>query len=132
MIQVQHILPISPVSILIGTLSNLMRNNTGTAKISFFLNFNTKQLNNKDNIKFSWTSRAASNTHTHQEKCVCSQSRGTLYEPHRLQSARLLCPWNFTSILEWVVISSFRGPSPTRDRTSVSCVSCIAGAFFNS
>ena len=33
-------------------------------------------------------------------------------------------------ILEWVAISSSRGSSPSGDRTSVSCVSCIAGGFF--
>ena len=33
-------------------------------------------------------------------------------------------------ILEWVAISSSRGPSRPRDRTCISCVSCIAGRFF--
>ena len=33
-------------------------------------------------------------------------------------------------ILEWVTISSSRGSSWPRDRTPVSCVSCIAGRFF--
>ena len=33
-------------------------------------------------------------------------------------------------ILEWVAISSSRGSSLPRDRTQVSCVSCIAGGFF--
>ena len=32
--------------------------------------------------------------------------------------------------LEWVTISFFRGSSLPRDRTHVSCVSCIAGGFF--
>ena len=32
-------------------------------------------------------------------------------------------------ILEWVAISSSRGSSQPRDRTQVSCVSCIAGKF---
>ena len=32
-------------------------------------------------------------------------------------------------ILKWVVISSSRGSSWPRDRTWVSCVSCIAGRF---
>ena len=33
-------------------------------------------------------------------------------------------------ILEWVSMPSSREPSPSRDRTWVSCVSCIAGRFF--
>ena len=33
-------------------------------------------------------------------------------------------------ILEWVAISSSRGSSQPRDRTLVSCVSCIAGGVF--
>ena len=33
-------------------------------------------------------------------------------------------------ILEWVAISYSRGSSPPRDRTRVSCVSCIASRFF--
>ena len=33
-------------------------------------------------------------------------------------------------ILEWVAISSSRESSPPRDRTHVSCVSCIADGFF--
>ena len=33
-------------------------------------------------------------------------------------------------ILEWVAISLSRGSSRPRDRTWISCVSCIAGRFF--
>jgi len=33
-------------------------------------------------------------------------------------------------ILEWIAISSSRGSSQPRDRTHVSCISCIAGRFF--
>ena len=33
-------------------------------------------------------------------------------------------------ILEWVVISSSRGSSRSRDQTRISCVSCIAGRCF--
>ena len=45
---------------------------------------------------------------------------------HRLQSARLLCPWESQAkILEWVAISSSRGSSRPRDQTQVSRVSCI-------
>ena len=35
-------------------------------------------------------------------------------------------------ILEWVAISFSRGSSWRRDRTHVSCISCIAGGFFTS
>ena len=30
-----------------------------------------------------------------------------------------------TRVLEWVAIAFFRGSSPARDQTCVSCVSCI-------
>ena len=33
-------------------------------------------------------------------------------------------------ILEWATVSFSRGSSRPRDRTPVSCVSCIAGSFF--
>ena len=33
-------------------------------------------------------------------------------------------------ILVWIVMLSSRGPSRPRDRTCVSCISCIAGGFF--
>ena len=33
-------------------------------------------------------------------------------------------------ILEWVAMPSARGSSRPRDRTHVSCNSCIAGEFF--
>ena len=33
-------------------------------------------------------------------------------------------------ILEWVAMPSFRGSSWPRDRTHVSCISCITGRFF--
>ena len=35
-----------------------------------------------------------------------------------------------TRKVEWVVVPSSRGSSQPRDRTHVSCVSCIAGGFF--
>jgi len=45
---------------------------------------------------------------------------------------RLLCPRDFPArILEWVAISFSRESSWPRDRISISCVSCIAGRFFN-
>ena len=33
-------------------------------------------------------------------------------------------------LLEWVAMPSSRGSSPSRDGTSVSCISCIARGFF--
>ena len=36
-----------------------------------------------------------------------------------------------TRILKWISISSFRGPSRPRNQTRISCISCIAGGFFN-
>ena len=33
-------------------------------------------------------------------------------------------------ILEWVAVSSSRGPSPPKNRTPVICISCTAGRFF--
>ena len=36
-----------------------------------------------------------------------------------------------TKILEWVAMPSSRGSSQLRDQTHISCISCIAGAFFS-
>ena len=62
---------------------------------------------------------------------VCAQSCPILWDPmdcsppgssvHRILQAR---------ILEWVIMLYSRGSSWPRDRTHVSCVSCIAGGFF--
>ena len=60
-------------------------------------------------------------------KVNCSAG-GTLLWPHRLQPARLLCPWNFPGKNTGVGCHSFcRGSSPPRDWIQVSC---IAGSFF--
>ena len=49
-------------------------------------------------------------------------------QPHGLQPARLLHPWDFQArILEWSAISFSRGSSWIRDRTLVSCT---AGRLF--
>ena len=54
--------------------------------------------------------------------CLVTQSRPTL-RPHRLEPARLLCPWGFQArILEGIAISSSRGSSRPRD---LSCVSSL-------
>ena len=34
------------------------------------------------------------------------------------------------TILTWVAMPSFKGLSPSRDQTHVSCISCTAGRFF--
>ena len=63
--------------------------------------------------------------------CAQVQSCPTLYHPidcslpgssvHEILQA---------TILKWVAISFARGSSRSRNRTQVSCVSCIAGRFF--
>ena len=63
--------------------------------------------------------------------CLVAQSCPTLCSPmdcslpgfpvHGILQAR---------ILEWLAISYSRGSSQPRDRTHVSCVSCIVGRFF--
>ena len=46
--------------------------------------------------------------------------------PHRLQPASLLHPWDSQArILEWVGMPSSRASSWPRDRTHISCVSCL-------
>ena len=53
-----------------------------------------------------------------------AQLRPTL-QPHGLQPARPLVHGILQArILEWVAVSSSRGPSPPRGRTGVSYVSC--------
>ena len=43
-------------------------------------------------------------------------------QPHGLQPARLLCPWNFPrKNIGWVAISYSRGSSQPKDQTCVSC-----------
>ena len=68
--------------------------------------------------------------------CVCARARAksclTLCDPldcsppvssvHGILQAR---------ILKWISISSFRGSSRPRNQTSISCISCITGGFFN-
>ena len=45
---------------------------------------------------------------------------------HRLEPARLLCPWiSQARLLEWVAISFSRESSQPRDQTGISCVSCV-------
>ena len=57
--------------------------------------------------------------------CVHARSLPTLCDPMDCIHGVFLA-----KILEWIAISSSRGPSSSRDQTRVSCVSCIAGRFF--
>ena len=53
-------------------------------------------------------------------------SRVPLFVTLRTVVSRLLCPWILQArTLEWVAMSSSRGSSQTRDRTCISCISCI-------
>ena len=73
----------------------------------------------------------------HARVCVCAHmlSHSVMSDSLRafgLYPTMLLCPWNFSGKdtgLEQVVRSFSRGSSRPRDRTHVSCVSCIAGRF---
>ena len=63
--------------------------------------------------------------------CLCLLSLTWLCDlrDHNLPSSSIhgIVP---TRILEWVVISSSRGPSQPRDQTLISCISCTASGFF--
>ena len=77
--------------------------------------------------------------------CVCkvtSAAAAAAASAKSLQLCPTLCdPMNYSSpgfsvhrilqarILEWIAIPSSRRPSWLRDRTCVSCSSCIAGGF---
>ena len=57
--------------------------------------------------------------------CVCSVMSNS-QQPHWLYSAKPLCRGIFQArILERVAISYFKGSSPPRDRTRISCIFCI-------
>ena len=61
--------------------------------------------------------------------CVCARSvMSNSLQPHGLQAARLLCPWNFPSKNtgeDWQRIFCTRASSRHRDQTRVSCVLCL-------
>ena len=59
---------------------------------------------------------------------VPTQSCLTLCDPHERQPTRPLS--SLARLLEWVAISFSRGSSQPRDRTHVSCVSCIGRQIF--
>ena len=59
--------------------------------------------------------------------CVCAQSCPTVHDPLDCSPPGFSVHGIFQArILEWVVISSSRGSSQPRDRTHVSCISCIS------
>ena len=67
-----------------------------------------------------------------QQEAVCvlvSSVVSKSLRSHGLQPARLLCLTQ-ARILQWVAIPFSRASSQLRDRTHVSCVSCMAGEFF--
>ena len=74
---------------------------------------------------------------------LCAQLCPTLCNRMEMWPASLLCIWNFffffflgvhgifeTGILEWIAISYSRGSFQPRNRTHVSCISCLTGRFF--
>ena len=63
--------------------------------------------------------------------CLVAQSCLTLWDPLDCSPPGSSVPGILqTRILEWVAMPSSRGSSQPRNRTCVSCVSCIAGRFF--
>ena len=66
------------------------------------------------------------------DACSATSVVSDSLEPYGLQSTRLL--WHeilqARILLEGVAIPSSRGSSWPRDRTHVSCISCVAGGFF--
>ena len=57
--------------------------------------------------------------------CSCPATSDSL-QPHGLQPARLLCPWNSPGKkLDWAAISYSREYSWPRDRTCISCLGRI-------
>ena len=64
-------------------------------------------------------------------QCMCIIVSNSL-RPHALWPTGILCPWESPSKNDGVgCYFLLQGIFPTRDQTWVSCVSCIAGRFFN-
>ena len=60
----------------------------------------------------------------------CSVMSDSLW-PHGLQTARLLCPWDFSGKNTGEGCISFSsGSSRPRDQSGISYISCLAGGFF--
>ena len=82
------------------------------------LNITTNRENGKTRIRYYHTST--------EVKVSVAQSCLTLCNSMDCS----LCSWDSPGSLEWVAMPSSRGPSPQKDRTHVSCVSCIVGKYF--
>ena len=62
-----------------------------------------------------------------KQTCVCTQSYPTVCDPKDCSPPSSSVHGILQAgILEWVSVSSFRGSSWPRDRTQVSCISCIS------
>ena len=61
---------------------------------------------------------------------ACAQSCPTLCDPFRCLPGSSVHGISQARTLEWVIISILRGSSRPKDRTQVSCVSCIVCGFF--
>ena len=59
--------------------------------------------------------------------CVCTLSHVQLFAVPWTKPTRLLFPWNYNQsrLREWIAISYYRRSSLSRDRTRVSCISCL-------
>ena len=63
--------------------------------------------------------------------CSAAQSCLTLCDPKDCSPpGSSVCGISQARILEWAVAFFSRGSSPLRDRTRMSCISCIVGRFF--
>ena len=73
------------------------------------------------------TNRKEQGLYTTSCSCSVAKSYPTLHNFMDCSSPSSSVHGNFhTRILEWVAISSTRGPSQSNDRTGISCVSCIS------
>ena len=64
--------------------------------------------------------------------CLVTSVVSESLQPHGLQPAMLLCPWDSPGQNTGVGCpTASRGSSQPRDQTGVSYVSCIVGGFFN-
>ena len=83
--------------------------------------------------RYLWTSFLNSWNIQHCIVCMCSVSKlcPTLSKPMDCGRLGFLCPWDFPGKNTRVGCHFLlQGIFPPRDRTCVSCVSCIAGGFF--
>ena len=103
-----------------GTLKSLLQHHSSKASILWCLAFFIVQLSHP----YMTTGKTIALTEVKWSEVA--QSCPTLYDP---MDCTLLCSsvqGIFQArVLEWVAISSSRGSSQPRDRTHISCVSCI-------